>query len=278
MTRKSITAELLRQNAKWEKLIMQSKYDDSKELDTLKREEPKTISPSAGFMQVRSIKEAMECAKIIAASSFCPRNLANKPGDVVVALQFGQELGLKPMSSLQNIAVINGRPALWGDAVIAVCRQSPDWEYMTEEYNDTTKVARVAFKRKGEPKEFVGTFSEEDARRAGLWGKPGPWTTNPKQMIIWRAKHFGARAAYPDCLRGIYGAEEAMDIPVPRGTFVERITEEQIVILDELLGKTDTDPKSFCQYFHIEAYHDLTQEQYEQAIKMLNKKQGIPEP
>ena len=52
------------------------------------------------------------------------------------------------MQSLQNIAVINGRPSLWGDALIAVCKAHPDWGGMKEEYIEEEAKAVCTIKRK----------------------------------------------------------------------------------------------------------------------------------
>lgn len=50
---------------------------------------------------------------------------------------------------------------------------------------------------------------------AGLWGKQGPWKTNPRRMLQMRARAFAGRDAVPDVLKGLAVAEEAIDIPPP---------------------------------------------------------------
>jgi len=56
-------------------------------------------------------------------------------------------------------------------------------------------------------------FSVEDAKRAGLWGKQGPWQAYPKRMLQMRARGFALRDAYPDVLKGLITTEEAQDYP-----------------------------------------------------------------
>lgn len=114
---------------------------------------------------------------------------------------------------MQNLAVINGRPALWGDAVIALVRSSPLCEYVVETDDGQTATCKV--KRKGEP-EQVRTFSMEDARAAGLSGKQGPWVQYPKRMRQMRARAFALRDVFPDVLRGLPVAEEVMDTPAEK--------------------------------------------------------------
>jgi hypothetical protein len=119
---------------------------------------------------------------------------------------------------MQNIAVINGRPSLWGDAVIALARNSPMCEYIVETCTDTLATCKV--KRRGEP-EQIRTFGMEDASKAGLKGKQGPWAQYPKRMMQMRARAFAIRDVFPDVLKGLPVAEEVMDMPRNMGQAVE---------------------------------------------------------
>lgn len=155
-----------------------------------------------------NMKEAMEFAGLLAKSDIVPKDYQGKPGNVLVAIQWGMEIGLQPMQAMQNIAVINGRPSIWGDAMIALVRACPAFEYINEAQTD--KEATCIIKRKGEP-EAVRTFSLEDAKRAGLTGKSGPWTQYPKRMMQMRARSWALRDVFPDVLKGMICAEEALD-------------------------------------------------------------------
>ena len=159
-----------------------------------------------------SLTEAMEFAKLIASSSIVPDAMRNKPGDVMVAVQMGAELGLPPIQSLQNIAVINGRPSVWGDAALALVRGHADCLDVIETYDAGTQMATCDVRRRGcQP--CVRTFSKDDAQQAGLWGRKGPWTQYTQRMLQMRARGFALRDSFPDALRGIITAEEARDIP-----------------------------------------------------------------
>lgn len=172
------------------------------------------VSPSKGFsLTPQSLDEAMRFADILAKSSIVPKDFNGNPGNILVAIQWGLELGLQPMQAMQNIAVINGRPALWGDAVIALVRGSPLCEYIYETDDGNTATCRV--KRRGED-EQVRTFSMEDAKTAGLMGKSGPWTQHPKRMRQMRARAFALRDVFPDVLRGMPVAEEVQDMAPER--------------------------------------------------------------
>ena len=168
------------------------------------------FGPSNGFAP-QNLTEAMKFCEMLAESSIIPKDFRGKPGDILVAIEWGMEVGLKPMQALNNIAVINGRPSIWGDSALALVRASGLLEYIDEKVEGDTAVCRV--KRKGEP-EVVRTFSMEDAERAGLLKKPGPWQQYPKRMLQMRARAWALRDTFPDVLSGIAIAEEVQDIEV----------------------------------------------------------------
>lgn len=157
----------------------------------------------------QTFEQALTFCDYLAESDLVPKDFKGKPANCLIAIQWGAELGLKPLQAVQNLAIINGRPALWGDAVIALVRSSPLCEYITEADDGSMAVCRV--KRRGESEE-VRTFSMDDAKVAGLLGKSGPWTQYPKRMRQMRARAFALRDVFPDVLRGMAIAEEVLDI------------------------------------------------------------------
>ena len=165
------------------------------------------------FSSSNNFEQAMYIAKIISRSDLAPKDFKNKPENCLVAIEMGKDLGLKPMQAIQNIAVINGRPCIWGDAALAVLQSHPDFEYIDESVENG--VATCKIKRKGNP-EVIRTFSESDAKKAGLFGKSGPWTTYPKRMLQLRARGFAARDSFADALKGINFREEIEDYAIKK--------------------------------------------------------------
>jgi len=158
----------------------------------------------------QTMTEALHFSKLLSESTFVPKDYQRNPGNVLVAMQWGMEIGLSPLQALQNISVINGRPSVWGDAMLALVRGSGLLESIDEQQTDT--LATCTIKRKGEA-ETVRTFGVDDAKKANLWGKAGPWQQYPKRMMQMRARAFALRDVFPDVLKGIHIAEEAQDIP-----------------------------------------------------------------
>lgn len=179
-----------------------------------------SVSVATFDLSPKSLDEALRFADYLAESDLIPKDFKGKPGNCLVAIQWGLELGLKPLQAMQNIAVINGRPALWGDAVLALVLGSPACEYVHESVENGVATCRV--KRRG-AKEQVRTFSDADAKMAGLSGKQGPWTQYPMRMRQMRARAFALRDVFADVLKGMPVAEEVMDTPTeiditPRAT------------------------------------------------------------
>jgi hypothetical protein len=171
-------------------------------------------TPTRG-LALASFDDAFRFAQMVAKSDFSPKDFRGKPESCLLAIQHGSEIGLSPMQSLQNIACINGRPAIWGDAALALCLASPvcDGIHETIEGDGDNMTAVCQTSRKGKDANVVARFSVADAKKAGLWGKSGPWTQYPKRMLQLRARGFALRDAFPDVLKGLVTAEEAQDYP-----------------------------------------------------------------
>lgn len=188
-----------------------------------KRADLTTIKAGSRGVNLKTLADYWTLANAIVGSGMAPV-LNPKTGErmtapmVMIAMQTGAEVGLAPMASLKNIAVIRNRPTLWGDAVMALIHRTGE----LEEYEEGVRGEgddRVGFcmmKRRGVKQAVERTFSVADAKRAGLWDKAGPWRDYPDRMLPLRARGFTARDLFADAIGGFLMAEEARDIPEPR--------------------------------------------------------------
>lgn len=188
---------------------------------------------AGGGLSLQSMDDAFRFAKMVSASDFAPKDFKGKPESCLLAIQHGSEVGLSPMQSLQSIAVINGRPTIWGDAALALVQSSPVCEYVREyfEGEGKTLTAVCEAKRRGYPAPTVVRFSVSDAEKAGLLGKSGPWSQYRDRMLQLRARGFALRNAFADALRGLITAEEAQDYPQPVAAETPRHSVERVVPL-----------------------------------------------
>ncbi len=190
-------------------------------------------------LEPKNMTEAMDFSKMLASSSMVPPNFKGKPQDVLVAVQWGYEIGLKPLQALQNLAVINGKPSIYGDAAIALVKSDKRCLGISEtiegEGDNRKAVCRIKRSYGSEVEETVREFSVSDAKTAKLWGKAGTWTQYPARMLAMRARGFALRDAFPDVLRGVITKEEAKDYPTePINITPEKETPKKLPLQKEV--------------------------------------------
>lgn len=163
-----------------------------------------------------ALPDAIASAKTIIEAGFAPKDCKG-PQSIVVAVAMGARLGLDPFTAIYGIAVVNGRPSLYGDALLAVCMNHSQWEDFSETWEgkkyEGNFTAICTVKRKGRDP-FTVDFCVDDAVQAGLWKKAGPWTTTPMRMLMMRARAFALRGAFADALAGFHSREEMEDSPL----------------------------------------------------------------
>lgn len=197
----------------------------------------------------RTFDEALKYATLISKSSFCPKDFRGRPEDVLIAIQMGNEIGLPAIQSIQNIAVINGRPCLWGDGALAVVQNHPHYEWISETLDEEGNAVCTVKRKNHEP--HIAVFRIEDAKKARLWGKQGPWSDYPNRMLQLRARGFALRDVFPDALKGLVTREEVEDYEVKpiksaRKVESEAVVTEPLPSASEVLVKHElTDPSRY---------------------------------
>lgn len=161
-------------------------------------------------------ESAFRIANAVFKSGMAPKGI-NSAEQAMVTILHGLEVGMSPMMALQSIATINGRPTLYGDGALGLVQSSGLMEWIKESYegveNTDTFKAVCEVKRKGDKEIKRGEFSIAQAKKAQLFGKPGPWQQYLKRMLQMRARGFALRDGFSDALRGLHIAEEVQDIP-----------------------------------------------------------------
>lgn len=154
----------------------------------------------------RNLGELETFSLKVCATDLVPQNYRRKPQDALVAMMYGKETaGLGPLASLNYVAVINGRPAFYGDSVAGIAFNKKlivDMEESFEgkPYDDDFTAVCVVTRPSGTM--VTQRFSVADAKLAGLWAKPGPWKQYPKRMLQWRARSWAIRDAAPHLMFG----------------------------------------------------------------------------
>jgi len=159
-------------------------------------------------------KEAMAMAQWIAESGLVPDSFKGKPKDICVTAAMGSKLGLDVFSSMQGIAVVNGRPSLWGDVLRGLIVGRADLTDLVEKFEgEGDSLTAVCIITRGKRSPYEARFSVADAKSAGLWGK-NVWAKFSNDMLVNRAFSRGARRAFADVLSGVNVAEEMIDAEI----------------------------------------------------------------
>ena len=196
------------------------------------------VALGRGGVEFKSFDELWNWCSGVARSALIPDAYRSKPHDIMVAVQMGMEIGLRPMTALQNMAVVHGKPSLYGEIVMALIRQAGvmDEAVFAEHYeysSDGQVQAAVSVMGRvgGSPR--TERYTVEDAKQAGLWGSGQGWKKYPKDMLLWKARHRNARALFSDVTHGLMPRELAEgDQPA---TTVEQVDPAEG--LDELVRK-----------------------------------------
>lgn len=251
------------------------------------------------LINVDNLDTVMVFAEKIANTQLVPPNFRGKPEDIMVAMQMGKEVGLLPMQSLQSISVINGKPSMYGDSLLALCRSHPEFVDIEEKGDD--RQATCTVKRKNQTP-VVSTFTIEQANRAGLVGRSPVWKTYPERMLQMRARGFALRDAFPDALGGMITTEELNDYPVkekpknpmnvivqdpaakskPKIEMTEMVSKEKLEknfntgeIAKNVIDKIPSSKKKYKVYNSLKNQESYVEfETYDDAYKLYEKKRN----
>ena len=228
--------------------------------------------PNLSLLEPKSLTEAMEFSDALSKSGLVPDAYRGKPANILVAIQWGYEIGLPPMQSLSNINIINGKATLWGDGLVAVCKKHPDYYGMKEWLEGDTAYCSVKRKVKDQIEETVREFSLDDATKAGLNKKGGAWQTYPKRMLQQRARGFALRDAFPDAIKGIITTEEAVDFPEDAKTSDLKLIHKPLITNDADLANSIVDAFTDDNIASNDIVEDKQEETNTFEIKLLNNK------
>ena len=145
-----------------------------------------------------------------------------------------QAEGLHPAIAMRDFHVIQGRPALKADAMLARFQQaggSVTWKEYTDE-----KVTGLFSHPQGGSLELSWTLAQ--AKSIGIANKDN-WKNYPRAMLRARVISEGIRSVFPGCVVGVYTPEEVQDFnpsaeqKVKHMGTVERVEDVHEVALEE---------------------------------------------
>ena len=161
------------------------------------------VNMKTGEVSVDSWNVMRQQAETLVKSGFLPVAI-NTPEKALAIMQKGKELGIPPMEAMSSINVIQGKPSVSPQLMLALARRTGELEDLQMDVSD--KVANVTVKRKGQS-QYTTTFGIKEATDLGLIGKDN-YKKQPGVMFQWRALAQNLRVTFPDAIAGLYLVEE----------------------------------------------------------------------
>jgi hypothetical protein len=157
-----------------------------------------------------------EQIRMIQDTEFVPRAYRGKPHEIYACVLTGKSLGLDPLTSLRQIYIVDGKPTMSAELMVALVRRAG--HSITGETSSEKAVVRGRRADNGD--EHTVTFTVEDAKNAGLLDKTN-WQRYRPQMLWARAATGLCRQLFADVLAGVsYTPEEATLSPEERNAAV----------------------------------------------------------
>lgn len=183
---------------------------------------PASIHQAAGTLTMwndtKLMNLAYRTATMISKSGLVPENYRNSPENCLIAIDLANRQGLSPMMVMQNLYVVKGKPAWSGSfcaAAINGCGKFTPLEYVfVGEPGTLSEGCYARATRIINGSQCVSdTITMQMAKDEGWLEKSGSkWKTMRRQMMMYRAASFFARAHCPEVLLGIQTVEEVQDV------------------------------------------------------------------
>lgn len=177
-------------------------------------------SPGAPSMwnNTALMRNAWKTADMLSKSALVPDNYRNSPENCLIAIDLANRQGISPMLVMQNLYVVKGKPAWSGSfcaAAVNGCGKFTPLEFVftgepgTPQFGCFARATRLSNNSPCTSE----TITWQMVKDEGWLDKNGSkWKTMPRQMFMYRAASFFARAHCPEVLLGIQTVEEVQDV------------------------------------------------------------------
>jgi len=223
------------------------------------------------FMNPTAFQQMETLSNKLIVSEALPKHIQNA-SQLLMVLLAGYEAGMGAMEAINSFYIVNGKCTIWGDAVLKQLRKGGwkvDWK------NSTKETATVVIS-KGQEK-YEETYTVQEARDAGLFGKAGIWEKYPKEMLRWKALGRNVRFNVPEVLGGFYLKEEMDGVtdvesePAPPTTASQEEINRIIELVKEGGGKME-DLTKYIQKRYGCTLEQLTPDNAQKTIRALEKR------
>ena len=176
-----------------------------------------------------------EQATMLVKSGFLPIAI-NTPEKAVAVMLAGRELGIGSMESCRSINIIQGKPTISPQLMLALANRTKELEDIEIKASDEKCV--ISIKRKGRSV-HTNEFGVKEATELQLMGKDN-YKKQKKTMFQWRALAANLRVTFPDVVLGLYTPEElGAEVRITETESMEVIETKEIEAPKTLLNRAE---------------------------------------
>lgn len=195
-------------------------------------EQTLTEVPAPSTLNVWSDKAAFDqaarAAAMLAKTQMIPSNYQGKPEDCFVAIEIAARLNMSPLTVMQQLYLVKGRPMWSGQACMSMIQGCGKYTSVKLVYTGTKgtddRGCYVEAVRVSDGEVVQGTEVTMAMAKAEGWTSNSKWRNMPEQMLGYRAAAFFARLYCPDTMMGFQTVEESEDIaPAKPKTTAQRL-------------------------------------------------------
>jgi len=215
--------------------------EPGKELATVPREKGGILLPR---IEVTDISQAMLLAGHLAKSGVLGKTMT--PEVAFAIMMVGSELGIRPMTALRTIYLVEGRPYMASSLLQALVLSSGQADYFEVKESTATRCTVITM-RKGTTNERMSVWDIERATKAGLMNKP-TYQKHPTEMLRHRAIGELANDVYPDICLNIGTTDELADTPAAAGIIdveARDITDQEEIAAPPVMTEHPDGSKSY---------------------------------
>lgn len=147
----------------------------------------------------QELDAAGRIAGVLCSTEFVPKGLRGSVEATAAAILTGRELGLSPMNSLANIFVVQGRPAMYARAMVALVLSHG---HEIERTAATEQAVTVRARRKGSQNWQTFEWTMARAQKAGYTSN-ALYSKDPIAMLTAKAQTEACRTMFADVLSGM---------------------------------------------------------------------------
>jgi len=170
------------------------------------------------FSDPAAFEHAQRVAKVFASSKLVPQHMQGNTADCLIALQIARRLNEEPLTVMQQIYIVNGRPGWYTSYMISrvnragILKGPITWEEAGEG-DALTVTAKAVLAATGEE---IRASADMRMAAAEGWTKNAKYKSMPAHMLRWRSAAMLIRLYAPEVMLGMPAVEELETMPKMR--------------------------------------------------------------